>query len=80
MSQNKKKIADIDQTLESLPKGLEEVCMWSIGPSSQFKNHYVAAVQCELQKKYDLIIQWNIFATSHAGAEIRSSQLGANGT
>ena len=51
----------MDHILESLPKSLEEVCIWSDGPSSQFKNRYVAAALCKLQK-CGLIIQQNFFA------------------
>ena len=48
-------ITYIDHVSESLLKGLE-VCIWSDGPSSQFKNRYVTAAVCELQKKYGFII------------------------
>jgi len=45
-----------------------DVCLlhiWSDGPSSQFKNRYIAAAILFLQGRHSLDIQWHFFATSH---------------
>ena len=39
--------------------------IWSDGPSSQFKNSFIAASIPWLQEKHKLKICWNFFATSH---------------
>ena len=39
--------------------------IWSDGPSSQFKNRYIAAILPDLESRFDLKIIWNFFATSH---------------
>ena len=39
--------------------------IWSDGPSSQFKNKYIAASLLKLEEKHSLQIQWHYFATSH---------------
>jgi hypothetical protein len=42
------------------------VRMWSDGPSSQFKNHYMFHFLKLLCKRYNLnLTQWNFFASSH---------------
>lgn len=39
--------------------------MWSDGPASQFKNKYVVECIKQLEKKHNLHLIWNYFATSH---------------
>ena len=39
--------------------------IWSDGPSSQFKNKFVAASLPWLAKRHSIDIQWHYFATSH---------------
>lgn len=39
--------------------------VWSDGPSSQFKNKYIAAIIHHLEQKFGIQIIWNYFATSH---------------
>lgn len=39
--------------------------VWSDGPTSQFKNKYIAAMIPEFEKRFDLKIVWNYFATAH---------------
>ena len=39
--------------------------IWPDGPSSQFKNHYIASVLPELESTFCTKIIWNFFATSH---------------
>lgn len=51
--------------LTKLPPSLKVLKIWSDGPSSQFKNKYMAAIIPHLEKRYDLKIVWNFFATAH---------------
>lgn len=55
------------RVLEELPIGLNirEVRVWSDGPSSQFKNKYIAASLKVLEDYHNVKVQWNYFATSH---------------
>lgn len=48
---------------EVLPLKVKQVNIWSDGPSSQFKNRYIAAAIPILQQKYTERIFWNYFAT-----------------
>lgn len=51
--------------LIDLPSSVKILKVWSDGPSSQFKNKYIAAIIHELETIFDLKIIWNYFATSH---------------
>lgn len=51
--------------LKELPKSLKILKIWSDGPSSQFKNKYIAAMIPLLETEFSLKIYWNYFATSH---------------
>jgi len=51
--------------LSKLPPTLKILKIWSDGPSSQFKNKYIAALIPVLQDKFKVQIIWNYFATSH---------------
>lgn len=55
----------VDRILEEVPKEIEVLHVWSDGPTSQFKNKYIAAALPTLQEKHQLHITWNFFATSH---------------
>ena len=44
---------------------VKTVHIWSDGPSSQFKNQYVAAALPWLQAETNIQVDWNFFATSH---------------
>ena len=64
-------VAYMDRILEEIPKEINKVSVWSDGPSSQFKNRYIAASLKVLQKKHKLqVIKWNYFATSHGKGPI----------
>ncbi len=52
----------LDRILEEL---IEVVHIWSDGPSSQFKNRFIAASLSTLEAKYCMKIYWNYFATAH---------------
>lgn len=39
--------------------------MWSDGPTSQFKNRFVAASFPLLEDKYKVQLDWNFFATAN---------------
>ena len=56
-------VAYIDYLLDSLPTTVNTVSIWSDGPSSQFKNKYIAAIIDKLQDKHQITITWNYFAT-----------------
>lgn len=51
--------------ITELPPAIKIVKIWSDGPSSQFKNKYVAAIISKFEIKFDKKIYWNYFATSH---------------
>jgi hypothetical protein len=51
--------------LKELPNSLKILKIWSDGPSSQFKNKFIASLIPILEKKCCLKIVWNFFATSH---------------
>lgn len=51
--------------LDTLPATVNIVSVWSEGPASQFKNRYVSAAVKVLEKKHNIHIHWNYFATSH---------------
>lgn len=58
-------IAYLDRLLEELPRHVSELSIWLDGPSSQFKNKYIAASLKSLQERFNLTIIWNFFATAH---------------
>lgn len=51
--------------LSRLPQSVSILKIWSDGPSSQFKNKFIAAIIPILQDKFRIKIIWNYFATSH---------------
>lgn len=55
----------LDHLFEKLPKAAETVHLFTDGPSSQFKNKYMAVAQAVLQEKYQIKLYWNFFPTSH---------------
>ena len=55
----------LDKIFEDFPEKINLVKIWSDGPSSQFKNRYIAAAIPMLQNKFNKKIIWNFFATSH---------------
>lgn len=48
-----------------LPKAIKIVKIWSDGPSSQFKNKFIAAIIKVFELRFKKKIYWNYFATSH---------------
>lgn len=58
-------LAYIDRLLEELPSSSKIIQIWSDGPSSQFKNKYIAMALQVLERKHERKIMWNYFATSH---------------
>lgn len=58
-------IAYMSRLLNELPSTITDVQIWSDGPSSQFKNKYIAAAIKVLEQVKKIKIQWNYFATSH---------------
>lgn len=55
----------LNKLLSNLPSTLKTLKIWSDGPSSQFKNKYIAAIIPIFESKYNIKIFWNYFATSH---------------
>ncbi|GBN98594.1 hypothetical protein AVEN_169698-1 [Araneus ventricosus] len=51
--------------LDNIPSNIQQVEIWPDGPSSQFKNRFVAASLNVLEEKYSVNIIWNYFATFH---------------
>ena len=63
-------IAYLDMLLEMTPSSIKKtVSIWSDGPASQFKNHFIAAAMISLQEKHNMNIHWNFFATSHGACQ-----------
>ena len=59
-------IAYMDRLLEEQSlNSVQEVHIWSDGPSSQFKNKYIAESIKILEKRHNKKLIWNYFATSH---------------
>lgn len=52
----------------TIPSTVKTVKIWSDGPSSQFKNKFMAAVILLLEQKFSVKIYWNYFATAHGKA------------
>ena len=63
-------VAYVDFLLDNIPSTTKSVSIWSDGPSSQFKNRFIAAALKNLQDKHTIQITWNFFATSHGKAPI----------
>ncbi len=55
----------VDKLFEQLPKGIRSVHIWSDGPSSQFKNKFIAKAISVLEEKHKMTICWSFFAASH---------------
>lgn len=58
-------VAYLHKLLSNLPRTVKILKIWTDGPSSQFKNKYIAALIRLLEKEYNLKIFWNFFAASH---------------
>lgn len=50
---------------KELPSSIKIVNVWSDGPSSQFKNKFIAAVIPVFEEMFRVKIVWNFFATGH---------------
>jgi len=48
-----------------IPNDIEKVEIWSDGPSSQFKNRFIATSLNTLEEEFTVKLNWNYFATSH---------------
>ena len=55
----------IDTLLDGLPQSIHHIDLWSDGPSGQFKNRFIAGLIPWFQKRKNMHIKWNYFATSH---------------
>lgn len=51
--------------LDGLPTSVKILKVWSDGPSSQFKNKFIAVMIQHFEARFDLKIVWNYFATLH---------------
>lgn len=51
--------------LTDMPNTVKTLKIWSDGPSSQFKNKFMASFIPLMEKEFDIKIFWNFFATSH---------------
>lgn len=65
--------------LSNMPSSLKILKIWSDGPSSQFKNKFMAALIPYFEERFQLKIIWNFFATAHGkgcvdgiGANVKS--------
>ncbi len=76
-------VAYLYTIFKDLPSTIKIVKVWSDGPSSQFKNKYIAAIIPLFERIFQLKIVWNYFATSHGkscidgiGAAVKSKVKG----
>lgn len=51
--------------LKKIPKAIKVVRLWSDGPTSQFKNKFVADVMLLFERLFSIKIYWNFFPTAH---------------
>lgn len=51
--------------LAKIPKAIKVVRLWSDGPTSQFKNKFVANIIQLFEKHFSIKIYWNFFPTAH---------------
>lgn len=61
-------VAYLFKVFSSFPATVKIVKIWSDGPSSQFKNKFIAAVIPILEEKFGVKIYWNFYATAHGKA------------
>lgn len=52
-------------TILNTLKTVENINIWTDGPSSQYKNKYIFSLVPRLSSKYNLGVRWNYTATSH---------------
>lgn len=55
----------VDRLFEELPEGIETVHIWSDGPTSQFKNKFIASALKFLQRKHEMKLHWSFFCALH---------------
>lgn len=55
----------LDEILGTFPSDIEEMYIWTDGPSSQFKNRYIMEAMKMISQKHEVSICWNFSATSH---------------
>lgn len=58
-------VAFLYKIFSMMPKTAKLVKLWSDGPSSQFKNKFMAAIIKTFEHRFKKKIIWNYFATSH---------------
>lgn len=63
-------VAYLFKLFSLMPKSIKIVKIWSDGPSSQFKNRYIAAVIKVFEQRFKKKIFWNYFATSHGKGSV----------
>lgn len=51
--------------LADMPKTLKTLFVWSDGPSSRFKNKFMASMITHSEAEFNIKIYWNFFATAH---------------
>lgn len=58
------------KVLSKLPSKTKVLKIWSDGPSSQFKNKFMAALIQLLETRFKVKVVWNFFATSHGKGSV----------
>ncbi|KAG4075427.1 hypothetical protein HA402_015080 [Bradysia odoriphaga] len=61
-------VAYLHKLFSSFPCTVKTVRIWSDGPTSQFKNRYIASVILRFEELFKVKIYWNFFATAHGKA------------
>ena len=55
----------LDEILQNFPPEIEDLRIWTDGPTSQFKNKFVMEGMKMLSVKHNIPLSWNFSATSH---------------
>jgi len=63
-------VAYVSRLLEDIPATVKSVSIWSDGPSSQLKNHYISASLLVFKENHRIKILWNVFGISHGKGSI----------
>ena len=63
-------MAYLEKILEVLPEDIKVDSVWSDGPTSRFKNRFIAAAAPVLEKKHAVKVEGNCFHTSHGKGSV----------
>lgn len=58
------------KVIAKVPRSAKILKIWSDGPSSQFKNRFMAALIKTIENVFSVKVFWNYFATSHGKGSV----------